>query len=91
MMRQPKIERAFRMDEPHIRIVEIHEFECDCPACAPYVPSDPDRLTAVHMGKLACLGAVVASASRICALSRSTITTAIVLPARLTCLAIPTG
>lgn len=62
MMRQPKIERAFRMDGPHIRIVEIHEFECDCPACAPYVPSDPDRLTAVHMGKLACLGAVVASA-----------------------------
>jgi len=62
MMRQPKIERAFRMDEPHIRIVEIHEFECDCAACAPYVPSNPDRLTAVHMGKLACLGAVVGSA-----------------------------
>lgn len=62
MMRQPKIERAFRMDEPHVRIVEIHEFECDCAACAPYVPSDPDRLTAVHMGKLACLGAVVGSA-----------------------------
>ena len=62
MMRQPKIERAFRMDEPHVRIVEIHEFECDCAACAPYVPSDPDRLTAVHMGKLACLGAIVGSA-----------------------------
>ena len=62
MMRQPKIERAFRMDEPHIRIVEIHEFECDCAACAPYEPSDPDRLTAVHMGKLACLGALVGSA-----------------------------
>ena len=62
MMRQPKIERAFRMDEPHIRIVEIHEFECDCAACAPYVRSDPDRMTAVHMGKLACLGAIVGSA-----------------------------
>ena len=43
-------------------IVEIHDFDCDCAACAPYVPSDPDRLTAVDMGKLATLGAVVGSA-----------------------------
>ena len=64
MMRQPqpKIERAFRLREPHVRIVEIHDFECDCAACAPYVPGDPDRLTAVDMGKLATLGAVVGSA-----------------------------
>ncbi len=62
MMRQPKIERTFRMREPHMRIVEIHDHDCDCAACAPYVPSDPDRLTAVDMGKLACLGVVVGSA-----------------------------
>ncbi len=64
MMRQPqpKIERAFRLREPHVRIVEIHEIDCDCAACAPYVPSDPDRLTAVDMGKLATLGVVVGSA-----------------------------
>ncbi len=64
MMRQPqpKIERAFRLREPHVRVVEIHEFECDCAACAPYVPSDPDRLTAADMGKLTALGAIVGSA-----------------------------
>lgn len=62
MTRQPKIERTFRIREPHLRIVEIHDHDCDCAACAPYVPSDPDRLTAVHMGKLACLGAAVGSA-----------------------------
>ncbi len=64
MMRQPqpKIERAFRLRQPHVRIVEIHDFDCDCAACAPYVLSDPDRLTAVDMGKLATLGAVVGSA-----------------------------
>jgi len=64
MMRQPqpKIERAFRLREPRVRIVEIHDLDCDCAACAPYVPSDPDRLTAVDMGKLATLGAVVGSA-----------------------------
>ena len=59
---QPKIERAFRLREPHVRIVEIHEIDCDCAACAPYVPSDPDRLQAVDMGKLATLGAAVGSA-----------------------------
>ena len=64
MMRQPqpKIERAFRLREPHVRIVEIHEINCDCAACAPYVPSDPDHLTAVDMGKLATLAAAVGSA-----------------------------
>lgn len=62
MNRQPKIERTYRMREPHLRIVEIHDHDCDCAACAPYVPSDPDRLTAADMGKLACVGAAVASA-----------------------------
>ncbi|MEG3169215.1 hypothetical protein U1737_13560 [Sphingomonas sp. LB3N6] len=62
MMRQPKIERTFRMREPHVRVVEIHDHDCDCAACAPYVPSDPDRLTATDMGKLAYLGAAVGSA-----------------------------
>ena len=62
MSRQPKIEHTFRLREPHLRIVEIHEHGCDCAACAPYVPSDPDRLTAADMGKLACLGAAVGSA-----------------------------
>lgn len=59
---QPKIERTYRLREPHVRIVEIHDIDCDCVACLPYVPSDPDRLTAVDMGKLATLGAVVGSA-----------------------------
>ena len=59
---QPKIERTYRLREPHVRIVEIHDIDCDCAACSPYVPSHPDRLTAVHMGKLATLGAVVGSA-----------------------------
>lgn len=62
MIRQQKIERTFRMREPHVRFVEIHDLDCDCAACAPYAPSDPDRLTATDMGKLACLGAAVASA-----------------------------
>lgn len=62
MTRQPKIERAYRLNEPHVRVFEIHELDCDCAACAPYVPSDPDRLTATDMGKLACLGAAVGSA-----------------------------
>jgi hypothetical protein len=62
MIRQPKIERRFNLCEPHMRVVEIHDHDCDCAACAPYVPSDPDRLTAVDMGKLACLGAGVGSA-----------------------------
>ena len=62
MSRQPKIERAYRLREPHLRIVEIHDHDCDCASCAPYVPSDPDRLTSVDMGKLACLGATVGSA-----------------------------
>lgn len=64
MMRQtqPKIERAYRLREPHVRYFDIHEFECKCDVCTPYVPGDPDRLTAVDMGKLATLGTVVGSA-----------------------------
>jgi hypothetical protein len=58
---QSKIERTYRLREPNVRIVEIHDIDCDCAACSPYVPSDPDRLTAVDMGKLATLGAVVGS------------------------------
>jgi len=59
---QPKIERTYRLREPNIRTVEIHDIDCDCAVCSPYVPSDPDRLTAVDMGKLATLGAFVGSA-----------------------------
>ncbi len=59
---QPKIERAYRLREPNVRHFGIHEFDCACDVCTPYVPSDPDRLTAVDMGKLATLGAVVGSA-----------------------------
>ena len=59
---KPKVERTYRLREPHVRTVEIHEHDCDCAACVPYAPSDPDRLTAVDMGKLATLGAVVGSA-----------------------------
>ena len=64
MMRQtePKIERTYRFREPHVRHFEIHELDCGCDVCTPYVPSDPDRLTAVDMGKLATLGAAVGSA-----------------------------
>ena len=64
MMPQPqrKIERAYHLREPRVRIVEIHDIDCDCAACVPYAPSDPDRLTAVDMGKLATCGAVVGSA-----------------------------
>lgn len=56
MTPQPKIERTLGMREPQMRLVEIHDHNCDCSSCA------PDRLTAVHMGKLACLGAAVGSA-----------------------------
>ncbi len=59
---QPKIERAFRLRGSYVRVVEIHDFDCDCAVCAPYALSDPDRLTAVDMGKLATLGAAVGSA-----------------------------
>lgn len=62
MMPQPKIERTFRLREPHVRFVEIHNHDCGCAACSPYVPSDPDRLTLIDIGKLACLGAVAGSA-----------------------------
>ncbi len=61
MIRQPKIERTFRLREPHVRLVEIHELDCHCTACAPYVPSDPDRLTASDLGKIAVAAAVLGS------------------------------
>ena len=61
MILEPKIERTFRLREPQVRFVEIHELECHCPACAPYVPSDPDRLTASDLGKIATAAAVVGS------------------------------
>ena len=56
MMPQPKIETASQVREQPLTFAMIHDHDCDCAACA------PDRLTAVHMGKLACLGAVVGSA-----------------------------
>ncbi|QCB42206.1 hypothetical protein E5673_08150 [Sphingomonas sp. PAMC26645] len=56
MMPQPKIERTLGMREPQMRLIEIHDHDCDCSSCA------PDRLTATDMGKLACLGAAVGSA-----------------------------
>ena len=64
MMRQPQpqSERPFRLRDQHVRNLEIHLINCDCAACTPYVPSDPDRLTAADMGKLATLGALVGSA-----------------------------
>ncbi|TCP65888.1 hypothetical protein [Sphingomonas sp. PP-CE-1G-424] len=62
MSRPAKIERAYRLRAPHLRLVDIHRYDCDCDVCAPYVPSDPDRLTAKHIGMLACAGAFVGSA-----------------------------
>lgn len=62
MILQPKIERRFHLREPRMRVVEIHDHDCDCASCTPYAPSDPDRLTAEEMGKLACFGAAIGSA-----------------------------
>ncbi len=62
MMSKLKIEPAFRASEQRLRYAEIHDHDCSCATCAAYVPSDPDRLTAVHMGKLACLSVIVGSA-----------------------------
>ena len=62
MIQQPKIERPFRLREPHVRYAEIHEVDCLCPGCTPYVPSDPDRLTASDLGKIAAVAVAVGSA-----------------------------
>ena len=62
MMQKLKFEPTFRSSDQRLRYAEIHDHDCDCATCAPYVPSDPDRLTAAHMGKLACLGVLVGSA-----------------------------
>jgi hypothetical protein len=62
MIQKLKFEPTLRSSDQRMRYAEIHDHDCDCATCAPYVPSDPDRLTATHMGKLACLGVVVGSA-----------------------------
>lgn len=54
----PKIERAFSPPEPSY-VVQIHDHDCPCPACAPYLPSRPDTLTANNIGKLTVAGIVV--------------------------------
>lgn len=36
--------------------VEYHLNGCQCPACEPYVPSIPPRLTAVDLARLSVLG-----------------------------------
>jgi hypothetical protein len=54
----PKIERAYRARQPHLRVVgtdamELHAGDCGCRKC------EPDRLTWVDMGKLASAAAAV--------------------------------
>lgn len=55
---KPKIDRAYRACAPHLRVVEvndmqIHAADCGCRSC------EPDRLTAIDMGKLATAAAAV--------------------------------
>ena len=40
----------------------LHPQDCSCPACEPYAPSAPSRLTAADLGKLAFAGAMVGNA-----------------------------
>ncbi len=53
----PNIVQAYRPPTPIVIHVEIHDPDCPCEYCP-----NGDRLTVVDMGKLACLGAAVASA-----------------------------
>lgn len=64
MMRspQPKLDHRYDLREPVGRVVEIHLIDCGCPACEPYVPSVPGRLTASDIGKLATAATIVGSA-----------------------------
>ena len=48
------------------RVFQLHDHDCTCSACAPYVPSSPDMLTWQDMGKLAVAGAVVGSIVAFC-------------------------
>lgn len=55
---QPKVARRYHPVTDFVRTIEIHEIDCTCETCEPYVPADPDRLTASDMGALATLGAI---------------------------------
>lgn len=45
-MSGPRLLRRYDFDRPRPMVVEIHAEDCACPACEPYVPSAPSRLTA---------------------------------------------
>ncbi len=53
----PKIQRTFAPPEPAY-VVQIHDHDCSCAACAPYLPSKSDTLTANDIGKLTVAGIV---------------------------------
>jgi hypothetical protein len=51
-----KIQRSYTPPAPYV--VQIHEHDCNCAACAPYVARRADTLSAATIGKLMVAGIV---------------------------------
>lgn len=51
-----KIQRSYTSPAPYV--VQIHEHDCNCAACAPYVAGSADTLSAATIGKLMVAGIV---------------------------------
>ena len=49
-----KIQRSYTPPAPYV--VQIHEHDCNCTACAPYVARRADTLSASTIGKLMVAG-----------------------------------
>jgi len=51
-----KIQRSYTPPAPYV--VQIHEHDCECAACAPYAARWADTLSAATIGKLMVTGIV---------------------------------
>ncbi len=51
-----KIQRSYTPPAPYV--VQIHEHDCDCAACAPYAARRANTLSAATIGKLMVAGIV---------------------------------
>ncbi|WP_174293431.1 hypothetical protein [Sphingomonas bacterium] len=58
-----RLHRVYDLHRPEPIRVEIHDHDCDCPACAPYLqPAAPlprSHLTFAELGWLAALGMAI--------------------------------
>lgn len=56
-LRSAKIQRSYAPPAPYV--VQLHEHDCDCAACEPYVARGSDTLSATTIGKLMVAGIFV--------------------------------